>query len=159
MPVGRYTFFVFEGAFNTPGSRLYIIKTTLDAGSFYDGRRLSFSLEPSGNITTKLELSSTYEFNRVKFPDRNQQFTAHIGRLKVLAMLNIKFSMTAFVQYNSAVDTVINNIRFRYNPREGNDLYLVYDEGFNMNRHREDPIMPFTSNRTVMLKYNYTFNL
>ena len=74
-------------------------------------------------------------------------------------MLSTKFSVTAFVQYNSAADKAIANIRFRYNPREGNDLYLVYDEGLNTNRYREDPVLPVTGNRTVMLKYNYTFRL
>ena len=73
-------------------------------------------------------------------------------------MLSTKFSATAFIQYNSAIDAVIANIRLRYNPREGIDLYLVYNEGLNTNRYRQDPTVPFTSNRTVMLKYTYTFN-
>ena len=63
------------------------------------------------------------------------------------------------IDLNSAADVVITNLRLRYNPREGNDLYIVYDEGFNTDRHREDPILPVTRNRTVMLKYSYTFNI
>jgi len=74
-------------------------------------------------------------------------------------MLSTALSFTAFVQYNSAIDAVIANLRFRYNPREGNDLYLVYDEGFNTDRYRQDPIPPATGNRTVLLKYTYTFQL
>ena len=54
---------------------------------------------------------------------------------------------------------MISNIRLRYNPEEGNDLYLVYDEAFNMNREREVPMLPLTKNRTILLKYNYSFNL
>ncbi|MFQ6083405.1 MAG: DUF5916 domain-containing protein [Candidatus Aminicenantia bacterium] len=159
VPVGRYTFYGLNGEFSTPWGRLFNINTTLDAGSFYDGSRVSFDVTPRWNISSSLELSGTYQFNRVSFPARDQQFIAHIARLRVLAMLNTKFSATAFIQYNSATDAVIANIRLRYNPREGNDLYLVYNEGLNTNRYREDPALPFTSSRTVMLKYTYTFNL
>ena len=42
--------------------------------------------------------------------------------------------------------------------REGNDLYLVYDEGFNTDRFREVPYRPYSNNRTLLLKYSYTFN-
>lgn len=73
-------------------------------------------------------------------------------------MLNIKFSATAFIQYNSTTNEVITNIRLRYNPREGTDLYLVYNEGLNTDRYRKFPVLPVTDNRTVMLKYTYTFN-
>jgi len=55
------------------------------------------------------------------------------------------------------VKKVSANIRFRYNPREGNDFYLVYDEGLNTNLKRETPFLPFTSGRTILLKYSYTF--
>ena len=73
-------------------------------------------------------------------------------------MLSISVSFSAYVQYNSADDAVITNVRFRYNPREGNDLYLVYDEGYNMDRFREIPYRPHSNNRTILLKYSYTFN-
>ena len=73
-------------------------------------------------------------------------------------MPSTKFSATAFIQYNSAADAVIGNIRLRYNPREGNDLYIVYNEALNSNRTREIPNLPFSSGRTILIKYSYTFN-
>jgi hypothetical protein len=76
----------------------------------------------------------------------------------MLAMLSVKYSLTALIQYNSAADKAIANIRFRYNPHEGNDLYLVYDEGINTDRDNADPLLPWSDSRTVMLKYSYTFN-
>lgn len=156
---GRYSFYGLNCELSTaPGKPIYT-NAALDVGSFYDGWRTSLGLTPRWNIFSNLELSGTYQFNRVTFPDRDQQFTAHIARLRALYMLSTKFSATVFIQYNSAIDAVIANIRLRYNPREGIDLYLVYNEGLNTNRHRQDPTPPFTSNRTVMLKYTYTFTL
>ena len=159
VPVDEYEFYNLMGTFSSPGGRLLNAKSTIYAGEFYDGRRVSLSLTPSRSISSHLELGGTYQLNFVEFPDRNKEFTAHIGRLRVLAMLNVRYSLTAFVQYNSAADKAIANIRFRYNPREGTDLYLVYDEGVNTDRGRDDPILPVTSDRTVMLKYSYMFNL
>ena len=72
-------------------------------------------------------------------------------------MVSTYLSLTAFVQFNSAQDIVVSNLRLRYNPQEGNDLYLVYDEGFNTDREREIPALPVTKNRTLLVKYTYTF--
>ena len=71
----------------------------------------------------------------------------------------LRTALTAFIQYNSANDLILMNIRYRYNPREGNDFYIVYDEGFNTDRRREIPFLPLTRNRTIMIKYSYMFNM
>ena len=48
------------------------------------------------------------------------------------------------------------NVRFRYNFREGNDLWIVYNEGLNTERDRATPVLPVTSARTALVKYTYT---
>lgn len=53
----------------------------------------------------------------------------------------------------------MGNIRLRYNPREGDDLYIVYNGLLNRNRKREAPHLTFTSERAVVVKYTYTFRL
>jgi hypothetical protein len=159
VPIGNYKFHGFKGMFVTPMGYRYYTQIDFDAGSFFDGWRLSLGFTPTWSISADLELSGFYQFNRVSFSDRGQEFTAHIGRLRLSWMLSIATSFSAFVQYNSAADAVIANVRFRYNPREGNDLYIVYDEGFNTDRLHHDPIPPVTGNRTVLLKYKYTFQL
>ncbi len=159
VPIGRYTFYGIVARFNSPRGDLYKISTTINAGTFYDGRRLSINLSPRAAISKHLQLEGIYELNLVEFPDRNQNFIGHIGQLKISAYLNSKFSLVSLVQYNSANNKIITNIRFRYNPREGNDLYIVYDEGLNTDRQREIPVLPSTSIRTILVKYSYTFNI
>ncbi len=159
IPTGSYTFYGIESSFSTPKGNPYSIKTTVDAGSFYDGKCFTITLTPYAAISKHLQLKGMYQVNRVEFPDRNQKFTGHIGQLKISAFMNSKLSLIPIVQYNSAIDKIITNIRFRYNPQEGHDLYIVYDEGLNTYRQREIPVLPRTSNRTVLVKYNYTFNI
>ena len=157
VPIGKYTFYGLGVDYRLLRKNPYNIKTNIEVGSFYDGRRILISLKPLANISAHLQLEGMYQINIVKFPDRNQQFTGHIGRLKVSAFLNNKLSLVSLAQYNSAIDRIITNIRFRYNPREGHDLYIVYDEGLNTYRDREIPELPLSSIRTLMLKYSYTF--
>ena len=157
VPVGEYTFYGLDVTFNNPSNRRFYYQANVYAGTFYDGRRLTLGLSPRWNVSPTLELSAVYQLNYVTFPDRDRAFTAHITRLRALAMFSTKFSISAFIQYNSSADTIATNLRIRYNPREGNDLYLVYNEGINTDRYRVEPFLPHTDNRTIMIKYTHTF--
>jgi len=159
IPLGRYEYYGFEGMVMTPMTKKFYAIINTDIGEFYDGNRISVSVMPTWNLSSSFELSGMYQYNKLNFDLRNQFYTSHIGRLKVLYMLSTKFSTSAFIQYNSAIDAVIANFRLRYNPREGNDFYIVYNEGVNTMLERQIPYMPRMSSRTIMLKYTYTFNL
>lgn len=158
VPEGQYRFYGLNGMLMSPMGRVFSTEVTLDAGSFYDGWKISFSTSPNWSLSSDFELSGTYLINWVEFPQRHQKFISHVGRLRFMTTLSTEFSASAFIQYNSAINVIIANIRLRYNPREGVDLYLVYNEGLNTNRYRETPSLPLTSSRTVMVKYSYTFN-
>jgi hypothetical protein len=129
------------------------------AGSFYDGNLLTAGLQPQINIGSMLQLGLSYEYNKVNFPVRNQSFTGNIAQLKALLMLNTRLSVSSFVQYNSADNGMVTNLRIRYNPREGNDFYIVVNEGRNTYRDFENPRLPLYNNRSILLKYTYTFIL
>lgn len=159
IPVGRYKFYSLEGMLMTAMGRRFSIIANTYAGSFYDGWRLSQGITPRWNVSPSLELSGTYQLDLIKFSERNKHFYSHIGRLRIQVMFSTKLTASAFIQYNSNADTIISNARIRYNPSEGNDLYIVYNEGRNTYRFREVPVLPTTSDRTIMIKYTYTFKL
>ena len=157
VPAGNYNFTNLRIFYQSPWGSLLRSSFNLDAGSFYDGTRLSIGATPTWSISRHVELSGDYQFNRVRFSDRNQAFDAHIMRLRVKATLNTELSAASFIQYSSDAHDVTVNFRFRYNPREGNDFYLVYNEGINTDRLRELPVLPSNSSQTVLLKYSHTF--
>ncbi len=159
VPLGKYTFYGLEGFLQTPVGRVFSTQTTLNAGTFFDGWRVSIGLESIWSLSSTWSLSGFYQFNRIVFPDRNQQCTPQIARLRLNATFTTKLSASAFIQYDGAGDIVIANLRFRYNPREGNDLYIVYNHGFNTDRYREIPSLPYTDGRAIMIKYTHTFNV
>lgn len=159
VPVGRYEFIEFRGMILTPMSRKFYSMISTKAGGFYDGYRVSISFAPTWSISSSFQLDATYQFNWINFEERSQKFNGQIARLKVLYMYNTKLSASVFIQVNSSNNAVISNFRMRYNPKEGNDFYLVFNEGRNTNLAREIPELPLISNRTILVKYTHTFNL
>ena len=57
------------------------------------------------------------------FPDRLAEFARHQAPL---------VQPLRFVQYNSLTEQATTNARLRYNFREGQDLWLVWNEGLNI---------------------------
>jgi hypothetical protein len=157
VPSGIYKFFGGNFSFETSRSKLYGITISGYTGTFFDGYRHTLGLSPRWNISSSLDLSGLFQVNYITFPDRDERLTATVARLRILYMLNTKFTVSAFSQYNSQANGIVSNLRIRYNPREGNDLYIVFNEATNTNRDRLNPILPFTNNRTLLLKYTYTF--
>ncbi len=70
---------------------------------------------------------------------------------------NTQLTLSTFLQYNSTGEIGVLNARFRYNPRDGNNFYLVFNESINTNRDMLTPMLPVSDNRAVLLKFDYTF--
>ncbi|MFQ5641173.1 MAG: DUF5916 domain-containing protein [bacterium] len=158
VPNGAYWFHEFEAQFRASRGLLLRPNATVQFGQFYDGYKFSLKAEPSWTVSSHLELSINYEFNRVRFNDRGQGFDAHIARLRVKTALNNHVTLNAFLQFSNISDLVNINARLRYHFSEGNDLWLVYDEGLNTQRNQLDaPRLPISDKRALLLKYTYTF--
>lgn len=127
-------------------------------GRFYDGWRIKTRLSPTWNVSRHLELGGSWEFNRIRFPDRHTGLDVHVAGLRVGAAANARFSTTALLQLNSVDDRIGVNLRLRYNFREGSDLWLVYDEGFNTERDAApgEPRLPLSDGRVLRLKLTHT---
>ena len=156
---GTYTFWALRSHFNTPRTKKVVVSFGIDGGGFYDGKQFSSNLEAEFNLSSSIQLSAFYNFDNVKFDETNQQFTNNLARLKATYMLNTKLSMSAFVQYNELENIIISNFRLRFNPRDGNDFYLVLNDMRNADRSDMTPKPPGYLTRTLLLKYTHTFRL
>ena len=157
VPTGRYSFYEVGGEYRTPWGQLLHSGFNFKAGPFYDGWYLSMGVTPEWAVSPHLTLSGNYQPTWARFPNRSQAFSVHLAGLLVKLAINSKFTARTYIQYNSAIDAVIVNLRLRYNPREGTDLYLVYNDNLNTKRQREEPVLPFSDTRAVLLKYSTTF--
>lgn len=159
IPVGRYNYYSVYGFYQTPAGADTRAAITVNLGKLYDGRRFSFIVQPAWNISQFFELASDYNFTRATFESRNETFLSHIGRLRIRANASTQLSSSAFVQFSNTERALTLNMRIRYNPREGNDFFIVYNEGLNTEGEKGLPFPPQTRDRTLLLKYSYTFVL
>ncbi|MEN8202666.1 MAG: DUF5916 domain-containing protein [Bacteroidota bacterium] len=157
VPAGKYSFMGMQAMIFTPQSKPVGAMFRVEAGGFYDGNIISVEASPILNLSASIQLSGSYEFNAISFPDRNQSLNSHIARANILYMYSTKLSASAFVQVNNANDAFVGNFRVRYNPREGNDFYLVYNEYRGFMEPRSVLENPPYYNRAILLKYTHTF--
>jgi hypothetical protein len=150
----------FGGAilnFSTPTTRATILKSTLNAGKFYDGTLVSADLNLSWDsrlVTVYLD----YHFDNIEFADK-QKFRNHILALSSLFSFTTQHSLSALAQYNDFDRKIGTNIRYRFNAKEGNDLYIVLTNLYNTDRHREALSMPTIQSYQLIVKYRHTFTI
>ncbi|HOU95554.1 MAG TPA: DUF5916 domain-containing protein [Bacteroidales bacterium] len=158
---GEYSFIGMEVNIGTSEARKLSIRGEINGGQFYDGYRVGLRAEPKFNVSSSLNLSLMYEFNAIRFPDRtvNNSLDIHVVNMKALLMLSTKLSASLLVQYVNTEDELITNFRLRYNPREGNDFYLVFNDFRGITNSSLIPEPPGFFNETVMVKYVHTFIL
>ena len=156
---GEYDFTAGRIEFRQSSSSFLRANLTAELGSFFDGRRASLSVRPTWTPSKHFELEGTYQIEDVRFDDRDQGFTAHIVRLRSAVRLDTRISGDVLIQHSSAANSVTVNLRLRYNPREGTDLYLVWNEGLVTDRFSFVPARPLSDGRTILLKYSQTLTL
>ena len=160
VPADKYKTYTSRMTLMSPVSKPLSSTIRISGGQFYDGNNITGTLQPIYNLSASLQFSAYYNYSHVVFSDRNQEMNAHVGRLKFLYMYNTKLSFSSFIQYNSVNDVTIANFRLRYNPKEGNDLYVVYNEIRPTDDYVDHGLEePKFLNRIFQVKYVYTFQL
>jgi hypothetical protein len=157
IPKGEYVNRDIGITYETPTVNFLTASLSVTKGTFYDGDRLSAGITPTFTISKYLTLSGFYQYNYVGFTDK-PDYVAHVARFKIATSINVKLSINAFIQANSLSKVSSINFRLRYNQKDGNDFFLVYNEGLN-NEGRSDPEMPFSEFRSVTVKYIHTFHI
>jgi len=156
VPAGRHGFGHVLAVVTTPATRAFGFDVGADVGQFYDGRLTTLYGGPHWQAPGDLEFSATYEMDHVAFPARGQAFTSHIGRLRLTYLPSTRLSFSALVQRNSVGGVFGANLRMRYNPREGVDLWIVYDVGGADRPASDPPIAAPSRNSMFQVKYVYT---
>jgi hypothetical protein len=158
VPAGAHDFVTARVSYTPANAALLRLSASAEAGTFFDGRRAAASLSSTWLAGRHLQLAGTWQANRLDFPVRDERLTAHIARVRSQVMVSSTLSGVAFAQFNSAADAVVLNARVRWNPREGRDLYLVFNEGMNTDRLDYVPVRPRTDSRTLLVKYSHTIS-
>jgi hypothetical protein len=157
VPAGAYAATTLNLNHRTPLGRALVVQAGLQGGGYFDGWRLAPRLAPTWSVSPHLELGGDYELNRIGFPERGDEFTSHLLRLRARTALDARWSASALVQYSSAAERLGANARLRFNVREGTDLWVVLDEGYRLDWDRSGALLPPPSGRSILMKYTHTF--
>jgi hypothetical protein len=159
VPEGNYSFTNAQFALSTTSTRKISFTSSGNFGQYYDGNIKSLTFGPILNLSSSLNMTITYSINAIRFPNRaaDNSLDIHSINFKTLFMFSTKLSASVMVQYMNTQDDLVTNFRIRYNPKEGNDFYLVYNDSRGITGVNTDLALPRYYNKTIMLKYIYTF--
>lgn len=157
---GAYWYKNIELRLEAPNGWKFRPALSMEWGSFFSGNKLTIGISTAWNPSPHFGVSSEYNFNNIKLNAPVKQFNTHIARVRLKTALNTHISLNTFLQYNSEIDKVSINARFRYNFGERNDLWIVYNNTVNTIRTQLMlPRRPVSSFQSFLIKYTYTFTL
>lgn len=163
-PKGYYKMYSGEGSFTYDISKNYTLGFATQVGDFYGGLRFKAAPDFSYFINRYLRVGANYEFNEIKFPtgfsdNGNSLFKSNLLAANIVVSASSKFSVKLLAQYDDISDSFGGNLRIRYNPKEGTDLFIVYNSLFNTHPLDAKPTLNVLEQQTIVIKFATTFGL
>lgn len=164
IPLGKYNMWQVEPSFNNGRSMRYQYNVSAMIGDFYGGKQFSVSGSLNYDFTRYFKMELGAEINHLSFPNYFVTEGSPIVNInRYYSRLRLAFSSKTFLnsyfQYDSNLEKLGVNVRFRHQPREGTDLYLVYNHNINTNPNNILPNLNSTQSQSFIIKYSRTFIL
>jgi len=151
---GTYRFDTFRLGYNIGQQRRAAANLTAEVGTFYSGRKTSVSAARGRvPVTNQLSVEPSYSFNHVTLDEG--EFTTHLAGSRVTYSMTPLMFVSTLIQYNSGIDAVSTNARFRWEYRPGSELFVVYNEERNTLTRR----FPGLNTRAFIVKINRLFRV
>jgi len=154
----NYTFHSLQGSYTMVEGRKIRFNASSEIGEYYDGNKTTFTLSPIWNPSKHFEIKLNYTFTSINFQERHEKLRADIASAAILTALNTQWSLRSLMQYSHIIEQMVVNAGVRYNRKEGNDLYLVFNQvTITGNSSTENTARAGTETWNLILKYTYTF--
>jgi len=149
---GEYRFTRYGTYLNMADFRWLSVELRLLTGEFYTGTRDDVELDvrwtPNKYFFSRLAYNLRYyDVNGVSAAARQVTWRNEVA-------FNAEWSLVALAQYDNISDRVAINTRLRYNPRAGQDLWLVLNHNM---QHLPDENRFETVQTQAVVKLTYTF--
>lgn len=154
IPAGRHDFRQVTFNATTPSSYRIAGFAGVTTGGFFDRSRTSISLAPIVTLTPDLVLTGSYQLDRITLSGVEATTLQLVGA-KLDFTASTQLSGSAIAQYNSTLRLYVGSARLRFNPREGRDLYVVWNVDLNGDRSRVLPALPLSNRNTFQIKYTH----
>ena len=154
---GEYFNYGFGASYTQGSQRKFKAPISAQYKGFFDGLELRFNIEPTLNINEHFNISLRWKSSYLNFENRNNSEWVNVVQGKFNWAYNLHLSGGIIGQYNSITHKFVTSARLRYNFKDGHDLYVVYNQDYNLDRNLMMTQISRFQNRIFTLKYLYTF--
>lgn len=123
-------------------------------GQFYSGHVKTFEGSIGVNVNRHLNFRTDYFYNYVTTPQGNIA-TNELAEFVNYAF-NPKLDIAFFTQWNSLDELLFGNLRLHWIPEVGEDLYIVYNRGYDKLKYLKFS-EPASSSAAVKLVWRFVF--
>jgi hypothetical protein len=148
---GAYNFNQGRFLFTTSPQRPVSGTLILTHGGFYGGTFNEVSWRGRVEFGPQFQVEPTVSLNNFDTPFGKGD--AHLMGGRLTYTLTPRMFVSALIQYQSSVDTVTTNARFRWEYQPGSELFVVYSDGRNTLTHG----IPAIDNRSFVVKLTKLF--
>jgi hypothetical protein len=131
IPVGDYPFTRGEVSVISRDVHPLAGRVLVSYGEFYSGRRFETDARLIWRPSRTWQLELDWIQADVRLPEESGDFTSRVLRGRVLIMFSTRVSWDTVVQYDNISDSTGMNSRLRWEIDPGNELFLVFNQGFN----------------------------
>ena len=152
IPVGDYAYDGFNFEISGASERVLAPGFEYFRGEFFNGNRVEMSAELEWRPNRRLLMGMEYEYNDIELP--SGQFVTRLMAINADVAFNVRWSWLNLLQYDNESESVGINSRLRWNPRAGQDLYIVINHGYSA----EGAFSRLRSEQSQFaVKYTHTF--
>ena len=152
LPVGDYEFSNTQVSYQFGPQRRVGGTVMVEHGGFYSGTKTAVSVRQGrASITNQLSVEPTLSINRIELVEGS--LTPVLAGSRITYTVTPLMFASALIQYNSAVDAVSANVRFRWEYQPGSELFIVFNEERDTTMRR----FPGLVNRAFVVKFNRLF--
>jgi Domain of unknown function (DUF1083). len=152
IPAGKYSFDNVSIEYMMSNQRLFAPGIMIRKGDFYEGKREQVRLNLAWRPNAHFYFNWNYDIQDIRLPEG--EFMVKLVSMNANYAFNSKWSWVNLIQYDNASSSVGVNSRLRWNPRAGEDLYIV----LNYNLDSEGVFSHISRERgELALKYTRTF--
>ncbi len=128
IPAGEYEFSGYSIDLDGAGERVLAPTFSYADGDFYGGSRMQVEAGVDWRPSSRWYVGANFQYNDVELPVGD--FTTRLIQLRANLAFNVKWSWINLIQYDNQSRSAGINSRLRWNPRAGEDLYVVWNHDF-----------------------------
>jgi hypothetical protein len=126
VPVGRYAFKEASVAYRSNAAKPLAGEVRVSGGGYYQGERRSLSMSGSWRPNQHFALDVQAERNGIDLPGNS--FTADVYGARMDLAGSTRLFLSGFLQYNTASEDTVLNLRLNFIHSPLSDLFLVYSD-------------------------------